>query len=167
MSLEGQSDEVNVEDVMQLIRQRIEARRHVACTDTEVARLADTRIEQALEGAHLDPQLLADLHPRSRRWNIAFDDDALYTSAHDNLSGRLLAALRRRLNPLLRLLMNPNPIVLALRRQTQLNTYYLHVLHEAMIELARLRLEVDALKTRDSDPAARQERQAREGDRSA
>ncbi len=161
MSFEIRSDEVNVEDVMRLIRKRIEEKRQGVYSDEEIARIAEARLERGLDGADFDTGLLAELRQRSPRWNIKIDGDALYASTHDTFVGRLLATIRRRLNPVLRLLINPNPLVLALHRQSQLNTYYVHLLHESAVELTRLNLEVESLKNRILELTGRMEQMQR------
>jgi hypothetical protein len=161
MSFEFQSGQVSVEDVMCSIRTRIEQRRQGGYSDEDVARVVEGHIERALDGADFDTGLLAELRQRSWRWNFEIDGDTLYASTHDSFAGRLLAALRRRLNPVLRLLINPNPLVLALHRQAQLNTYYVHLLHQSTVELARLTLKVESLKDEILDPMGRPEQMAR------
>jgi hypothetical protein len=161
MSFEIRSDEVNVEDVMRLIRKRIEEKRQGVYSDEEIARIAEARLERGLDDADFETGLLAELRQRSPRWNIKIDGDALYASTHDSFVGRLLATVRRRLNPVLRLLINPNPLVLALHRQSQLNTYYVHLLHESAVELTRLNLEVESLKNRLLELTGRLEQMAR------
>jgi hypothetical protein len=148
MTFEIHSDEVDVEALMRLIRKRIEEKRQGVYSEEEIARIAEHRLERGMDAADFDTGLLAELRARSPRWNIKIDGEALYASTRDDLTGRLLAAVRRRLNPILRLLINPNPIILALHRQMQLNTYYVHLLHESAVELTRLNLEVEALRNR-------------------
>jgi hypothetical protein len=161
MSFEIRSDDVDVEDVMRLIRQRIEEKRQGVYSDEELARIAEARLERGLDGADFDTGLLAELRQRSPRWNIKIDGDALYASTRDSFVGRLLATARRRLNPVLRLLLNPNPLILALHRQSQLNTYYVHLLHESAVELTRLNLELESLKNRQLELTGRLEQMTR------
>jgi hypothetical protein len=161
MSFKIQSDQVNVEDVMCSIRTRIEERRQGGCSDEQVARVVEGHIERALDGVDFDTGLLAELRQRSWRWNFKIDGDTIYASTHDTFAGRLLAALRRRLNPVLRLLINPNPLVIALHRQSQLNTYYVHLLHQSTVELARLNLKLESFKAEVLDPTGRPEQMAR------
>jgi hypothetical protein len=172
MSPEGRPDEIDVEDVMRLIRKRIEEHRQGGHSEDEVSRLAEARIERAMDDADFDAELVAELRQRSQHWNIEFAADALYASAHDGVVGRLLATLRRRLNPVLRLLINPNPVVRALRRQSQLNAYYVHMLHESALELTRLNLKIESLQSQILDLTGQKEQMAQrdkasEGDRPA
>ena len=161
MTFEIHSEDVNVEEIMRLIRKRIEEKRQGVYSEEEIARIAEYRLERGMDGADFDTGLLAELRARSPRWNIKIDGDALYASTRDSLTGRLLASIRRRLNPILRLLINPNPILLALHRQMQLNTYYVHLLHESAVELTRLNLEVESLKNRALEVQGRLEQVAR------
>jgi hypothetical protein len=145
MSLETPSSEVNVEDVMRLIREQIEQRRQGGRSDKDVACLLEERIGRVLNGLEMPPRLLTDLSKRSPRWNVKIVEDDLYASGHGSVAGRLLGALRRRLNPLLRLLINPNPLISSLHRQSQINTYCVYLLQESLIEATRLGLQVESL----------------------
>jgi hypothetical protein len=52
-------------------------------------------------------------------------------------------------------------MISALSRQSDLNTYYVHLLHNLSVELTRLNLEVQELKNRALQLQARLELQAR------
>ena len=54
--------------------------------------------------------------------NYAFEADTAYESSR-GLAGRALLALRRVLNPILKLFINPNPIIYVLNRQSLINTH--------------------------------------------
>jgi hypothetical protein len=57
--------------------------------------------------------------------------------------------------------LNPTPMISALSRQSDLNTYYVHLLHNMAAELTRLNLEVQELKNRALQLQARLDLQAR------
>ena len=72
-----------------------------------------------------------------------------------------MEAVRRLLRPVQKLFWNPTPMISALSRQSDLNTYYVHLLHNMAAELTRLNLEVQELKNRALQLQARLELQAR------
>ena len=53
------------------------------------------------------------------------------------------------LRPVQKLFWNPNPMIYALSRQSDLNGYYVHLLHNLSLELTRLNLEIQDLKNRN------------------
>jgi uncharacterized membrane protein YgcG len=65
------------------------------------------------------------------------------------------------LRPLQKLFWNPNPMIAALSRQSDLNTYYVHLLHSLAVEITKLNLEVQDLKNRNLQLQGRLEFQAR------
>jgi hypothetical protein len=90
--------------------------------------------------------------------NYAFDDHLVYESAR-GAGGRLITSLRRLLNPVLKLFINPNPIIQVLHRQSAINAYNreqfdriadlnYEVMHNLVVELTRLGIEVKNLKMR-------------------
>ena len=162
------SNSVDVEQIMAQIRSRIREKRGVDYTEEELRRLASVKLEK-----FLDPTLVrSDLvqHYQKARQsadasmvepppeNYAFDDHLVYGSAR-GASGRLITSIRRLLNPVLKLLINPNPIIQVLHRQSAINAYNreqfdrtaalnYEVMHNLVLELTRLSLEVKNLKMR-------------------
>ena len=130
------SDSVDVEQIMQQIRTRIREKRGVDYTEDEIHELANIKLEKFLDPARLRSDLLQ--HYRERRpippakalpgieiapapANYAFEANAPYQSSR-GAAGWLLFTLRRVLNPLLKLFINPNPIVHVLAMQSGINT---------------------------------------------
>ena len=148
MTFEIRSDGVNVEQIMAEIRARLDAKRAGLFTAEELRELAEQRLEPPAEAGDFDSTLLAELRARSSQWNFSIAADSIYASGRDDLLGRALTKVRRLLKPLLKLLLNPSPLVQALYRQSQLNTFYVALLHESTVELTRLTLEVQTLKNR-------------------
>lgn len=153
------SDQVDVEQIMGQIRARIKEKRGVDYTEEEVRELASVKLER-----FLDPRALrADLLQHYRRQhaprplpplpavpaleNYSFDADTIYKSHRGPLRW-----IRRVLNPLLKLLFNPNPLIHVLHLQGRMNAQLveqLDVLHRQLdVEVNRrfmTRDEVDAL----------------------
>ena len=182
------SDSVDVEQIMKQIRARIREKRGVDYTEEEIRELANVRLEKFLDPAKLRSDLLD--HYRQRRPlpaataievppappNYVFEADTPYKSSR-GAAGWLLFTLRRLLNPLLKLFINPNPIVHVIAMQSafnaqttarvdrlveHLNTQWLHrenarrdmdalnyeVAHNLVLEMTRLSIEVKNMKMR-------------------
>jgi hypothetical protein len=75
--------------------------------------------------------------------------------------GRALETARRVLRPVQKLFWNPNPMIAALSRQSDLNRFHAHLLHNLVLELSRLNLEVQELRNRNLQMAGRLEALAR------
>ena len=158
------SDAVDVEQIMQQIRARIREKRGVDYTEEELRQLASVKLETFLDPTRVRSDLLAQ-YRRSRETgqgstlaappeNYAFDDHLVYGSAR-GLGGRLITRMRKLLNPVLKLFINPNPIIHVLHRQSAINAHFdqvsalnYEVMHNLVLELTRLSLEVKNLKMR-------------------
>ena len=172
------ADSVNVEEIMQQIRARIKEKRGADYTEQEVQELAKVKLER-----FLDPQAVrSDLLDHYRRQRtvtplssvepappiFAFDQETIYASSR-GAAGRALRWVRKILNPLLKLLFNPNPLVHVVTMQSSLNGYYsrtmdrvserfvqrdqldalnFEVLNNLVVELTRLGIENRNLKMR-------------------
>lgn len=182
------SESVDVEQIMKQIRARIRDKRGVDYTEEEIRELAGVKLEKFLDPAKLRSDLLE--HYRQRRPtpmatavevppappNYAFEADTPYQSSR-GAAGWLLFTVRRILNPLLKLFINPNPIVHVINMQSainaqttarfdrlveHLNTQWLHrenlrrdmdalnyeVAHNLVLEMTRLSMEVKNMKMR-------------------
>jgi len=161
MSFQIRDAGVNVEEVMRQIRERIEEKRRKGLlTDAEVREIAEHRLEGVLYAHDFKPDLLAEFRNHPERWNYSFDSGTPYRSSRGG-AGRVLEAVRRALRPVQKLFWNPTPMISALSRQSDLNTYYVHLLNNMALELTRLNLEVQELKHRALQLEARLEMQAR------
>ena len=161
MSFEIRAAGVDVEAIMREIRERIEEKRRKGLlTDAEVREIAERPLESVLDARDFKPDLLSELREHPERWNFSFDRDAPYRSSRGG-AGRALEAVRRLLRPVQKLFWNPTPMISALSRQSDLNTYYVHLLHNLALELTRLNLEVQELKNRALQLQARLDLQAR------
>ena len=101
--------------------------------------------------------------------NFAFEDSTLFESHRG-----VVRFIRRLLNPILKLFFNPGPLARALHIQAQLNTrnaqreeletLHYEVLHNLVVEITRLGIEVKNLKMRLESTSSRldfDERRAR------
>ncbi len=170
------ADAVDVEAIMRQIRARIREKRGVDYTEAEVQALASAKLEQFLDpkGVRSD---LVEQFKRKRTVsaappNYSFEDSTIY----DTHRG-LLRTIRRVLNPILKLFMNPQPIGEALHIQAKVNEefhrrfrvreemdpLYYELVHNLALEVTRLGIEVHNLKMRAESLSSRMDFDERRG----
>lgn len=170
------ADAVDVEAIMRQIRARIREKRGVDYTEAEVQALASAKLEQFLDpkGVRSD---LVEQFKRKRTVsaappNYSFEDSTIY----DTHRG-LLRTIRRLLNPILKLFMNPQPIGEALHIQAKVNEefhrrfrvreemdpLYYELVHNLALEVTRLGIEVHNLKMRAESLSSRMDFDERRG----
>ena len=164
------SDSVDVEQIMRQIRARIREKRGVDYTEDEIRELANVKLEKFLDPRGIRSDLL-EQYRRKREAataprNYSFEDATIYASSRP-----FLRFIRRMLNPILKLLFNPNPMIEALHIQSKLNdnynqaeTLYYELIHNLVLETTRLGVEVKNLKMRIESMSSRldfDERRAR------
>lgn len=161
MSFEVKADGVDVQRLLADVHNRIEERRKAGLyTDEELRFIAERALEGVLTGRDLRADLVEEFRARDAQWNFAFDEETLYRSSR-GLLGRALEASRRFLRPVQKLFWNPNPLIAALSRQSDLNRFSVHLLHNLVLELSRLNLEVQELRNRNLQVTGRLEALAR------
>ena len=160
MSFEIRSKDVDVEAIMRSIRKRIEEKRQGLYTDEEIRDIADHRLDAVLDAHEFNSDFIKDFRSDPSRWNFAFAADTVYRSSRGAV-GQALELVRRVLRPIQKLFWNPNPMIAALSRQSDLNRFYVHLLHNLVLELTRLNLELQELKNRNLQLAGRLEMLAR------
>jgi hypothetical protein len=155
------SDAVDVEQIMRQIRARIREKRGADYTEAELQQLATVKLER-----FLDPRgLRSDLVDQFRRHRTVSPEPPKYefedTTLYDTHRG-VLRSIRRLLNPILKLFLNPNPLIHALHVQKQVNAefhkrfrareemdpLFYEVIHNLVVEITRLGIEVQNLKMR-------------------
>ena len=170
------ADAVDIEQIMRQIRARIRDKRGADYTEAELQQLASVKLEK-----FLDPRgVRSDLVEQFRKYRVVspepptfeFEDSTLY----DTHRG-LLRTIRRLLNPILKLFINPNPVVHALHIQKQVNAEYhrrfrqreemdplfFEVIHNLVVELTRAGIEVQNLKMRVESLSSRMDFDERRG----
>lgn len=147
VAFEIQSDDVDVEEIMRLIRKRIEEKRQGLYSDEEIQEIAERRLDVVLDAHEFNSDFVQEFRSQ-QRWNFQFGPETLYRSSRGAV-GQMLEAMRRALRPIQKLFWNPNPMIAALSRQSDLNSYYVHLLHNLAVELTKLNLEVQELKNRN------------------
>lgn len=171
------ADAIDVEAIMRQIRARVREKRGVDYTDAEVQELAKVKLEQFLDPRGVRSDLVAQF--RKHRTvspapaNYAFEDSTIYETHRG-----IIRTLRRLLNPLLKLFFNPQPIADALHLQAKINNdfhqrfrqredmdpLYYELVHNLVLEVTRLGIEVHNLKMRAESLSSRMdfdERRAR------
>lgn len=152
------SDAVDVEQIMRQIRARVREKRGADYTETEIQKLASVKLEKFLDPRGVRSDLVAEFR-RQRPVpepcpNFVFEADTIYQTHRGPL--RLV---RRLLNPLLKLFFNPNKISDALHLQSRVNTQFqdqlrqreamdplfYEVVHNLVLEITRLGIEVHNL----------------------
>jgi hypothetical protein len=168
------SDSIDVEQIMRQIRARIREKRGVDYTEQEIRQLANARLETFLDPTRVRSDLLTEFK-RAREEepatpNYSFEDSTIYETHRG-----LLQSIRRLLNPILKLFFNPNPISEALHIQGRLNarnaerlgrieSLYYELIHNLVLEVTRLSIEVKNMKMTVDSVASRldfDERRAR------
>jgi hypothetical protein len=147
MSFEIKADGVDVQAIMTAIRKRIEEKRQGLYSDDEIREIAERRLDAVLDSHEFNPDFVKDFRAQPSRWNFMFHDETLYESSRGTV-GRALRALRGLLRPIQKLFWNPNPMIAALSRQSDLNAYYVHLLTNLAVEVTKLNLELQELKNR-------------------
>lgn len=160
MTFEIRGGEVDVEEIMRSIRKRIEEKRGTLYSDDEIREIAEHRLDSVLDAHDFNSDFIADFRAEPVRWNYTFGPETVYRSSRGAV-GQALEKIRRVLRPIQKLFWNPNPMVAALSRQSDLNAYYVHLLHNFAVEVTKLNLEVQDLKNRVLQLQGRLELQAR------
>ena len=170
------SDSVDVEQIMEQIRARIREKRGVDYTEQQLRELAAVKLEKFLDPRGVRSDLLQRFKERQPQYEkprlplYTFEDTTIYETHR----GPLLW-IRKMLQPLLKLLFNPNPIIHALHSQVEINalnlereeaqvkrrmemeSLYYEIIHNLVFELTRSGIEVKNLKMRVESLASRLE----------
>src|SRR4029079_1524322 len=170
------SDSVNVEQIMEQIRTRIREKRGVDYTEQQIRELAAVKLEKFLDPRGVRSDLLDRFRKAQPAYeppelpNFAFEDATLFESHRGPIRW-----IRKLLQPLLKLLFNPSPLIQALHIQSKLNTMnaereakresarramdqlYYELVHNLVVETTRTGIEVKNLKMRLESIASRLE----------
>ncbi|MDA1186141.1 MAG: hypothetical protein O2930_16075, partial [Acidobacteria bacterium] len=158
---------------MRDIRTRIAQRQGVDLSTQQIQDLAARRLESILDPRAVKPSLLDALRHAARdtpprhapdafdELTFTFEDSTIYDSHRG-----VLRFMRRLLNPILKLLFNPNPVIGALHRQARINTLraerdadrdreqtewnalHYEIVQRLVTEVSRVSLELKSITTR-------------------
>jgi hypothetical protein len=143
----AKGSDIDVEAIMANIRKKIEEKRKGLYTEEEVREIAEMQLDAILDSNQFNSDFVAAFRARDEQWNYTFTPETIYASSRGG-GGGLIRSLRGLLNPVLKLFFNPNPVISALSRQSDLNRYYVLMLHNMTTEMTRLNLEFTNLKAR-------------------
>lgn len=161
MSFEIEAEGIDAERLRAEVQNRVEERRRSGLyTEEEIRFIAERALDAVLVPRDVRGDLVEEFRARDGQWNYSFDPDTLYRSSRGG-AGRALFALRRLLRPVQKLFWNPNPMIAALSRQSDLNRFSAHLLHNLVLETTRLNLEVQELRSRNLQLQGRVEALAR------
>ena len=174
----GSGEHVDVEQIMREIRARISERHNIDLSPQQIQDLAARRLEAILDPRNINPSLLEQLRkgagtppdplPAVAEVEYTVDDEMIYASPKSGLR-----FIRRLLNPLLKLLFNPLPLIEALRTQTRINrdaaaraaeaarrqaewnALHYQILQRLVTEVSRSSLELQAFNNRIESLSAR------------
>jgi hypothetical protein len=170
------SGSVDVEQIMEQIRARIREKRGVDYTEQQLRELAAVKLEKFLDPRGVRSDLLLRFKERQPQYEkpllplYTFEDTTIYETHRGPLQW-----IRRMLQPLLKLLFNPNPIIHALHAQVEINalnlereeaqvkrrmemeSLYYEIIHNLVFELTRSGIELKNLKMRVESLASRLE----------
>ena len=116
------SDSVDVEQIMEQIRARIREKRGVDYTEQQLRELAAVKLEKFLDPRGVRSDLLQRFKERQPQYEkpllplYTFEDTTIYETHRGPLQW-----IRKMLQPMLKLLFNPNPIIHALHAQAEIN----------------------------------------------
>ncbi|MES1254656.1 MAG: hypothetical protein ABUS56_03550 [Acidobacteriota bacterium] len=157
--LHVRSDSVNVEQIMEQIRARIREKRGVDYTEQQIRELAAVKLEKFLDPRGVRSDLLAQFRQNEADPNYAFESDTLFETHRGPLRW-----MRRVLSPVLKLFFNPNPLIHVLHmqsdindRNTRRNALYYELVHNLVLEVTQLGIEVKNLKMRTETLTSRVE----------
>ena len=149
------SDSVNVEHIMEQIRARIREKRGVDYTEEQIQELASTRLEKYVDPNNVRSDLLQEFH-RVRSASDAPDpsEEVVDESVLFETHRPWLRSLRKILRPVLKLFLNTKALAaLSLRSKAEVSRrsrdqLTFELLHNTVVELTRLSLEVKNLTMR-------------------
>jgi len=170
------SDSVDVEQIMRQIRARIREKRGADYTEAELQQLASVKLEK-----FLDPRgVRSDLVEAFRKHRIVSPEPPKYTfedtTMYETHRGAL-RAIRRLLHPILKLFINPNPLIHAMhvqarvneefhrrfRQREEMDPLYYELVHNLVLEVTRLGIEVQNMKMRVESLSSRMDFDERRG----
>jgi hypothetical protein len=158
---------VDVEQVMREIRSRIAQRHGIELSTQQIQELAARRLEAILEPRNVKPQLLEQLRRSAAKTEVPasspletyeFEEHTLFETHRG-----IVRFFRTLLNPILKLLFNPTPLINALntqarinkelttrelereQRQSEWNALQFELLQRMVLETSRVTIEMQAL----------------------
>lgn len=184
------SDAVDVEQLMEQLRARLREKRGVDYSEEQIRELASVKLDRFLDPRNVRSDLLEHYRKQSAASSTSessaaeafeplavppFEPDAVYRSSRGGIGG-ILRGIRRLLRPVLKLFINPGPMletvralsvhtdstdrtlsrVLAVNRaRAELDVLTYEVLNNLVVEMTRLAIDLKNHKMRVESVAAR------------
>jgi hypothetical protein len=140
---------VNVEDIMRQIRARVREKRGVDYTEEQIQALASVKLEQYLDSDNVRSELLQQFKKISASPDVKAEEQSLFGSTKP-----VVRLMRRLLRPVLKLFINPDKLIQATRFSQHVELSY-EVLHNLVLEMTRLGIDVKNLKMRVESVSSR------------
>jgi hypothetical protein len=151
------SDSVNVERVMEQIRSHIHQKRGVDYTEQQIQEMANVKLEKILDPRGIRSDLLEQFlkrQPASQPPEVTAE--AMRTSRLFDSTSAPIRFIRRLLRPILRLFINPAPLVQVLQGGAH-DPVFFELIHNLAVETTRLGVEVKNLKMKVESMSGRLE----------
>jgi hypothetical protein len=151
------SDSVNVERVMEQIRARIRDKRGVDYTEQQIQELANVKLEKLLDPRGIRSDLLEQfqkMQPAGQPPEATAE--AIRTSKLFESHRATIRFIRRLLRPILKLFINPAPLVQVLQGGAR-DPLFFELIHNLVVETTRLGIEVKNLTMKVESLTARLE----------
>ena len=134
--------EVDVKDIMCKIREAIaEKQRKGIYTEEGMNELADAKIQQFAEEAEIDSVILERLMSKDHSWNVS--PSYVISTHRKGIAARFIILTKKLVRPFIRLYTDQ-----IVGRQSQLNLYFTHIIHNLVRELTRLQIDHNGLKNK-------------------
>src|SRR5512136_116881 len=143
------ADPVDVADIMRQIRARVREKRGVDYTEEQIQELASAKLEKYLDPDNVRSELLQQFKKISAAPDAKAEEQSLFGSHR-----ALVRMTRRLLRPVLKLFINPDKLIQATRFSQHVDLSY-EVLHNLVLEMTRLGIEVKNLKMRVESVSSR------------
>lgn len=143
------ADSVNVEDIMRQIRARVREKRGADYTEEQIQELASAKLEKYLDPDDVRSELLQEFKKISAAPDVKAEEQSLFGSTKP-----AVRLTRRLLRPVLKLFINPDKLIQATRFSQHVDLSY-EVLHNLVLEMTRLGIEVKNLKMRVESVSSR------------
>ena len=138
-------DKINVEEIMEKIRQSIQKKKKTHYTDDDIEEIAKKKLATFLHTSEVKSAFTEELHRLKENWNVSISLESIYKS-HPSRKGSIIYWLRKRLRPVTRLFFNLDVFFPEFHKQSKVNLSFAHLLHNLIFELTKLKLEHEELR---------------------
>ena len=138
MSFEIKAEGIDVLKLLADVHARIDERRRTASTPTRSCATSPSgRSRASSPAASCAPTSSTSSAARDAQWNFSFDPDSDLPLEPRRRRAPARSRCAALLRPVQKLFWNPTPMIAALSRQSDLNRFSVHLLHNLVLELSR------------------------------